>query len=1075
MRIKLFFLSQLYILAICQSVFGQGINFKNFSVEQGLAQSYVLDINQDDDGYLWFSTASGISRFDGINFKHYFKRDGLAENYTLSGMIDNEGKIWFGHSAGHISILNRVSDSITIFEHKAFDNTKVVYKIYQDSEGVIWIATIGNGVYRLEGDSLKNFKNGFFENHMVFDIQEDKNGHILFATNGGISALREKEAYLDSTSYLTIAFKEEFLNSRIRVISTDQNNDLWIGTGNSGFHKLIYDDIININKGRYQIKSFGEKFEKTVIRDILSDKKGNTWITTSGSGVIKYYRDEQEIDHLRSYMVENNLSNNNAWSLLEDNEGNIWIGTQGGGVCKYSGELFENYTIDDGLVGKSVFTIFEDSKQNFWIGTQGKGISVFKYNEINGLLSHSFNLTMENGLSNNRVRSIIEDNRGNIWIGLWGTGIDVYNPVTKTIKTYTHEDGLSGMHISDIKKDTRGNIYVANTNSLDVFQARTNSFTPFEVNGKSINKFVRSILFDKENVWIATNGSGLMRYDGQKLIQYDKDNSILSGSQAVYCLAADGQGGIWIGTGGEGVYKYNGEEFENYTTEDGLVSDEVYIITTDFNGNIWVGTAAGMNKIDAQGNIDFYGKNEGFGGIETNVNAVLKDSNKNMWFGTIKGFAKCDVRYDKINKNEPILNIKSVEVKDIGIVVPTTPDINFFPYYANEIKFNWMGISHTFPEKVLYQFMLKGKDEAWRPVSDKTDFTYTNLDPGNYSFMIKSSNSDGLWNEEPSVYDFAIKTPWYKTIFAYLLYVMVAMLIIYTFFKYRMMQVEKEKKILEDKVTERTEELVKEKNKVEDQKAIIEQKNQDITDSIHYAQRIQKAILPTTSIIQKSLKDTFVLFRPKDIVSGDFYWFKEIEDKAIIAAVDCTGHGVPGGFMSMIGNTMLNKVVNELDLPKPSDILFNLRDGVIKSLNQGGEESKDGMDMSLCVFHKEKLKVEYAGAFNSLYLVRNGELIETKADKQPIGTYYSKDDKPFTNHEIDLQKGDAIYLFSDGYADQFGGPLGKKFRYKQFRELLVGISHESPENQKQILNQTIEKWMGDKKQVDDILVIGIKV
>ena len=181
------------------------------------------------------------------------------------------------------------------------------------------------------------------------------------------------------------------------------------------------------------------------------------------------------------------------------------------------------------------------------------------------------------------------------------------------------------------------------------------------------------------------------------------------------------------------------------------------------------------------------------------MNANLNDHEGNLWFGTIKGFTKCDISYDKVNENEPILRISSADVKKIGTVVPSSVKDNLFPYYANEIKFNWMGISHTQPEAVRYRFKLDGKDDDWRSITNKTDFTYTNLDPGHYSFMIKSSNNDGEWNESPVVYRFSIETPWYKTIYAYLSYILLGGLILYVFIKIRMMQIQKEKESIRRK------------------------------------------------------------------------------------------------------------------------------------------------------------------------------------------------------------------------------------------------------------------------------------
>ncbi|MBI3502186.1 MAG: SpoIIE family protein phosphatase [Bacteroidetes bacterium] len=261
---------------------------------------------------------------------------------------------------------------------------------------------------------------------------------------------------------------------------------------------------------------------------------------------------------------------------------------------------------------------------------------------------------------------------------------------------------------------------------------------------------------------------------------------------------------------------------------------------------------------------------------------------------------------------------------------------------------------------------------------------------------------------------------------------------------------------------------------------IIAEKNKDITDSINYAKNIQEAILPAKEIKYKLFPDAFVLFQPKDVVSGDFYWFAEKNGKRIIAAVDCTGHGVPGGFMSMLGNAFLNEIVNQRGITQPSEILSELRFNIIRALKQSGKEgaTKDGMDIALLSFDDKNNAVEFAGAYNPLLLLRkeNGtyKMEEYLADKRPIGYYLGKG-LPFTNQKINLHKGDTLYIFSDGYADQFGGPKGKKFKYKQLQEVLLSIQNEPMVKQEEILFDTFKKWKGSLEQIDDMLVIGIRV
>jgi serine phosphatase RsbU (regulator of sigma subunit) len=284
-------------------------------------------------------------------------------------------------------------------------------------------------------------------------------------------------------------------------------------------------------------------------------------------------------------------------------------------------------------------------------------------------------------------------------------------------------------------------------------------------------------------------------------------------------------------------------------------------------------------------------------------------------------------------------------------------------------------------------------------------------------------------------------------------------------------------RVLEAKVIERTEEVVRQKEEIETKNQELEVLYKHVTDSIKYAKRIQEAILPPDSLVKRVLPNSFVLYKPKDIVSGDFYWIDEKDGKTMFAAVDCTGHGVPGAFMSIVGYNILKHSVNNNNFTTPSLILDALNQGVSETLHHGHEESqaKDGMDLSFCTIDYKNMELQFAGAFNPLYLIRDGELIQTKADKFPIGLFLGEEKKKFTNHKIKLQKGDTVYIFSDGYADQFGGPNGKKFMANHFRDLLLDVHKFPIEKQKDILNKTIEEWRGPLDQVDDILVIGVKI
>lgn len=272
-------------------------------------------------------------------------------------------------------------------------------------------------------------------------------------------------------------------------------------------------------------------------------------------------------------------------------------------------------------------------------------------------------------------------------------------------------------------------------------------------------------------------------------------------------------------------------------------------------------------------------------------------------------------------------------------------------------------------------------------------------------------------------------------------------------------------------------ELFQARKKIEQAYREISIINKDLTDSINYARRIQHAILPDTEILTTHFEQSFVLYKPKSIVSGDFYWFTKYEDKLLVAAVDCTGHGVPGAFMSMIGHNLLNEIVNVKDITRPSEILNRLDRSLRILLKQDREHTgaRDGMDVSICFIDPANGQMEFAGANHLVFLLQEGILQTIKGDKFPVGGIFRQDEIRYTNHSVPVSKGDVIYLFTDGYADQFGGSCNKKMMTKRFKQILKLVYPMKASQQKKVITSFFEEWKGENEQTDDVLVIGIKI
>jgi serine phosphatase RsbU (regulator of sigma subunit) len=341
-------------------------------------------------------------------------------------------------------------------------------------------------------------------------------------------------------------------------------------------------------------------------------------------------------------------------------------------------------------------------------------------------------------------------------------------------------------------------------------------------------------------------------------------------------------------------------------------------------------------------------------------------------------------------------------------------------------------------------------------------------------FKVRAVNKDGYWSE-PVSFSFTIRPPWWQTWWFRIFSALFIIASIVLFFRYRTNALRKKQKELEDIVVQRTAEVVS-------QKELLEEKNKEVLDSINYAQRIQRSILPPPEEMQKALKNHFVLYKPKAIISGDFYWMAQVHttdniNMVVLAVIDCTGHGVPGALMSIVGNTLLNQTIKNNDINTPAQALDFLNHELPKNLKaqQKGEIIRDGMDMVMCAINTQTRQLYFAGANNNLYILRKGSVIELPGDKQAISGSTDDVKKPFTNHSLQLEKDDVLYLLTDGYADQFGGPKGKKYKHKQLEALFVAISDKPIAEQREALNKSFEDWRGTQEQVDDVTVIGVRV
>ena len=1047
--IKLFFFI-VFILAFSHiELKSQTYFFDNYNVKEGLAQSKVFTTHQDSKGYLWLGTEAGVSRFDGINFINYNTEDSLAQNGVKAILEDKNGNLWFGHKGGGISRI--YEDKIQSFKIDSL-NSDIICMLEQNN-GNIWLGTVGSGAYLIKNPKTANIKKLEFEQ---FDIEENKLGKNVFfmmqASDSTIYFLVDQTIKtFDKSSNTFINYAPEGLSFFFQFTSMfeDNNGNFWFGTYNGGLYK-------SDKNGGYQIIMVKDGLANNWVTTITEDSQNNIWVGTWGGGITKIHGTD-----LQTFNNTNGLIDHKIWSINEDKEGNILIGTNEHGLYIYKGDYFTSYSEPEGINGKQINSILHDTKGNSWFGTD-KGITLIKKNK-----TLYFNQSNRK-FSDDHISSIKEDENGDIWIGTINSGVFQYLSKKNKFDYNLLINGniTQGGMITALEIDKYNNLWVGTLDGLIYYDINNDKVARITKHHGLSGNNIQTLFTDSENLlWIGAMMGGLTVYNNvDTLFTTIKTDFIFTPTS----IAQASDGTIWVGTQAQGVLVFkNLSLYAQYKMKNGLLADFITAVNTDNHGNVYIGTSRGLNQFNIKSKIiTRYTEKTGFTGIEVKNNSTSVDNAGNIWFGTVKGaFRLNNIAGQKKNTAPHVeINRLRVNMKDRDIQHGLILD-----YTENSIIFNYISIYFTDPKAVTYKVKLEGADKDWRPETGQTMVNYSGLPAGDYTFLVTAKNSSGIWSPEPNSFSFTIKPPIWKSVWFYLILGFISMLIIFAYIKIRERNLLIEKKILEEKVTERTIEVTN-KNKE------LEIKNKNITDSIRYAKRIQDAMLPEESYLNKIIAEYFIFFRPRNIVSGDYYWATEKSGKLIIAAVDCTGHGVPGAFMSMLGITILEEIVNKKNITKASLILDEMKASVIKHLKQQGKkgEAQDGMDMVLCSIDKKTLIMEMAGAYNPLYLIRDGELTRTKVDRMPIGIYYKKT-KPFTNHQIQLQKGDMLYLTSDGYIDQFSGITGEKLMSKNFNKYLLEI-HKKPLNQqKTILEEKFDEWKNSADQIDDVIIFGIRI
>ena len=1035
----------------------QEYNFRNFGSEEGLSRPYVYSIIQDAQGYLWVGTDKGLSKYNGFTF------DNLATNESLTGSLitcsirDSLG-LWFGNSTGGLSYYD--GKNFRAFKLTDPDLSRLTH-FSKNPDDHVWVSTYAGGLLKLDQDSgvVKSFilNNSESINSFFFITESD----LLIGTNKGLLFCRLKIP----GEIEIIRLVSEIPVSKISdIIKIRNRSGFYIATENEGIYQL------NLNNSKFEVSEIlpSDSSVFTGIQDIYEDSLSDLWICSFGKGLIKLtFPRRSESEKVSFFTSVDGFITDNVKTVFEDREGNIWSGNYGKGLTLITPKLFSLIKFDNPLYGSDVFSLWFN-RHSGWIGTEN---GMVKIDQLTGRIIKFFG--NGSGLPKDSVTAIYSGDGKDIWIGTCRNGVYRMNITNENISAYPLGDGLLENSITAItgKEDQ---IWIGTKKGLCNINPASGKKTWFTINqGGLPHNNINGLYLDKEDrLWVSTSSNILSFIKGGKVFKIPLFSA--NGFSILGPVTEDTDSTLWVGSIGNGVFLIKPDSIINITIKEGLVSNYCYSLICDDRNNIWVGHKSGLSRIRisdffVKPLLHFDGTSDSY---QFNPNAIVKDRKGRIWFGTDKGILSYDPSGEYPVQQPPVLGITLIKINDDTIDFKDRIVLRPGSY---RIRIDFLGISLKEPSLVTYQYKLAGYDE-WSDITKIQDITYNHLSAGDYTFILYARSGDGAVTENPLTIGITIKKSIWMRWWFYIVMLLSLFIAAFLYIKRREYKFISQNRILEEKVSERTYEIERQKNEIELQRDLIEKKNESITSSIKYASHIQNAVLPPGELINTLLPENFLLSIPKDIVSGDFFWLAEKDDKVVFTVADCTGHGVPGAFMSLLGITFLNEIVNIEGITRSDAIVSRLREKVIRALQQGRRDipTSDGMDIALCVLDRHKKIIQYTGGMQDILYIRNETLHLVKSDRASVCVLY-KDSIPFTLQEIEIKKGDVFYLYSDGYQDQFGGEYDKKFLTTHFHLTLLEIHKLSMSSQKEILENKFKEWKKETIQTDDITVVGIRI